>query len=169
VKANLPDGWQLAWSADDKTGTIRVVALGSTPISYEGEIARLVFQLNDETAAISMTGEAFVNENAVTQLGDVNVVEVPTEFALGDNYPNPFNPTTTFTYSLPEASHVTIHVYDVTGRLVQTLVDGQKDAGRYDVKWDGQNSAGSLVASGLYLYRIEASTFTQVKTMMLVK
>jgi hypothetical protein len=168
VKANLPDGWQLAWSTDDKAGTIRVVALGATPISYEGEVARLVFQLDDESA-INMTGEAFVNENAAIQLGDVNVVEVPTEFALGDNYPNPFNPTTTFTYSLPEASHVTIQVYDVSGRLVQTLVDAQKDAGRYDVKWNGQNNAGSMVASGLYLYRIEASSFTQVKTMMLVK
>ncbi len=169
VRGNLPDGWQLTWNANEEAGTVRIVAVGASPISYEGEIARLVFDLNDKETGINMTGEAFVNENSATQLGDVSVMEIPTEFALGDNYPNPFNPTTTFTYSLPEASHVTVEVYDVSGRLVQTLVDAQKEAGRYDVRWDGQNSAGSLVASGLYLYRIKASSFTQVKTMMLVK
>ncbi len=169
VTGSMPDGWQIAWTANKETGKIRVAMFGATPINYGGEVARLIFSLDENTTSVNLQAEAFVNENPAVQLGSTSVMEIPTEFALGDNYPNPFNPTTTFTYSLPEASHVTIEIYDVSGRLVQTLVNGEKEAGRYEVKWDGRSASGSSVASGVYLYRIDAQSFTQVKTMMLVK
>lgn len=90
--------------------------------------------------------------------------EVPAAFSLAQNYPNPFNPSTTIAYALPTASHVTLRVYDVLGRAVVTLVDGQQAAGRHEVAFQ----AGDL-PSGLYLYQVQAGAHRAVKTMLLVK
>lgn len=86
------------------------------------------------------------------------------EFSLQQNYPNPFNPSTTLTFTLPEASPVRLVVYDVTGREVARLVDGDLDAGEHRVRWE----AGDL-ASGVYLSRIEAGAHRHTIRMMLVK
>ncbi len=85
-------------------------------------------------------------------------------FSLFQNYPNPFNPTTTISYQLPQAAHVTVAIYDVQGRLVETLVDGEKAAGRYSVQWHAEN-----VPSGVYFYRIQAGRFTATKKLLLLK
>ena len=94
---------------------------------------------------------------------------VPTEFKLETNYPNPFNPTTTITYHLPEAAHVSLSVYNVAGQRVAELVSGQQSEGIHQAVWDGRDAAGVSVASGLYLYRIEAGTFRQTRKMTLLK
>ena len=94
---------------------------------------------------------------------------VPESFELSQNYPNPFNPTTKITFQLPEASQVNLTVYDVVGREVTTLVRDQMEAGTYEVEWDGRDSAGRVLPSGLYLYRIEAGSFTESRTMTLLK
>ena len=94
---------------------------------------------------------------------------VPTEFELGTNYPNPFNPTTTIQFAVPEEAHVTLEVYDMMGRQVSTLVNGQLSAGRYDATWNGRSDGGSTVASGVYIYRITAGTYVESKTMLLLK
>jgi len=98
-----------------------------------------------------------------------NSSSVPTEFELGTNYPNPFNPTTTIQYGVPEDVHVSLEVYDMMGRQVATLVNGQQAAGRYDASWNGRNDSGSTVASGVYIYRLTAGTFVESKTMLLMK
>jgi hypothetical protein len=169
VEGQLPDGWVLAWSADRETGSLHVAAVGGTPIADAGTVAELRFDLQEGSADVNIQGEARVNDNAPAPLGSMAVKEVPTEFGLGENYPNPFNPTTTFEYSVPEAARVTIEVWDVSGRLVQTLVDAEMEAGRYEVRWDGRSNAGAPVASGLYMYRMKAGSFIRAKTMMLVK
>ena len=96
-------------------------------------------------------------------------IDLPTEFALEGNYPNPFNPTTTIQFALPEDASVTLEVFDATGRLVSTLINGQLSAGRYESIWNGRNDAGSTVASGMYLYRLRAGSFVESKTMLLMK
>lgn len=96
-------------------------------------------------------------------------VDLPTEFSLGDNYPNPFNPTTTINFALPEDASVTLEVYDTMGRRIATLMSSQLAAGRYEAQWNGRNEAGAPVASGIYLYRIKAGSFTETKTMLLMK
>jgi hypothetical protein len=90
-------------------------------------------------------------------------------FELGQNYPNPFNPETTIRFQLAEARHVTLAVYDVLGRAVATLADEALEAGAYQVHWDGTDRQGRPVASGTYLYRLEAGDFVQVRAMSLVK
>ncbi|MFB3132774.1 MAG: T9SS type A sorting domain-containing protein, partial [Rhodothermales bacterium] len=89
---------------------------------------------------------------------------IPTEFALAPNYPNPFNPTTTIEFALPEAVEVSLRVYDVTGRVVARLVERPMAAGHHRVQFNA-----SRLASGLYLYRIQAGRFTQVRRMILLK
>jgi|GEM_PF-601198 len=111
-------------------------------------------------AAMNDSGEEFIKGA---------VVDLPTEFALEENYPNPFNPTTTIQFALPEDASVTLEVYDATGRLVATLINSQLSAGRYESIWNGRNDAGSTVASGVYLYRLRAGSFVQTKTMLLMK
>ncbi|MGE5364903.1 MAG: S8/S53 family peptidase [Bacteroidota bacterium] len=93
-----------------------------------------------------------------------SVKNVPVEFSLGQNYPNPFNPVTTISYGIPEKSSVKLEIYDILGRLVNTLVDKTQEAGFYTVGF----SAGHL-GSGLYIYRLQAGSNVVMKKMNLIK
>ncbi len=107
--------------------------------------------------------------------GDVVSIEdewiiVPSDYKLFDAYPNPFNPTTTFSFELPIDKSVRLNVYDVTGRLVRALISDQTLAsGRHEVEWDGTNDAGFEVASGTYVYSLEYGNFRQSKSVVLLK
>jgi hypothetical protein len=94
---------------------------------------------------------------------------VPTAFGLESNYPNPFNPSTTIRYALPEGADVRLVVYNILGQSVRTLVDGSQSAGRYSVVWDGRDAIGRQVASGLYIYRLQAGSFIATQKMLLAK
>ncbi len=94
----------------------------------------------------------------------VTVNSLPTKFEVWQNYPNPFNPTTTIQYAIPKAEHVTLKVYDEIGREVSTLVNENKEAGQYNVSFNGSN-----LASGIYYYRITSGYFNEVKKLMLLK
>ena len=96
-------------------------------------------------------------------------VKLPTKYALKGNYPNPFNPTTTISFDLLEASNVSLEVYDMMGRRVATLVNGELSAGSYEKVWNARNQAGAPVPSGVYIYRIRAGSFQAVKQMVLMK
>ena len=93
----------------------------------------------------------------------------PRRYALEANYPNPFNPQTAIRYSLAGPSRVTLAIYDVLGRRVRTLVDQSQAAGRYQVEWNGLDDQGRSVASGTYLYRLDAGSFRQTAKMSLVR
>ena len=75
--------------------------------------------------------------------------------ALGQNWPNPFNPETTIPFSLAAPGRVVIRIYDVAGRVVRTLLDKPEEAGWHIVRWSGQTDDGNATASGVYFYRIE--------------
>ena len=91
-------------------------------------------------------------------------LQVPETFMLDQNYPNPFNPATTIRFTIASSSHVQLQVFDMLGRVVATLVNGQKPAGTYAVNFDA-----SRLATGMYLYRLASGNNVQVKKMMLVK
>jgi hypothetical protein len=94
---------------------------------------------------------------------------LPRRLAL-DNFPNPFNPKTTIRYALPRASSVTLEIFDVGGRLVRSLVrEERKPAGVFLVQWDGTDSSGRRVASGVYFYRLQSESETVSRKMMLLK
>jgi hypothetical protein len=89
---------------------------------------------------------------------------IPSKFELAQNYPNPFNPTTRINYAIPTRSHVTLSVFNTLGQRVTELVNGEKDAGSYNVTFD---AAG--LASGVYFYRIQTESFVQTKKLVVVK
>ncbi|MFQ5649744.1 MAG: CARDB domain-containing protein [bacterium] len=93
----------------------------------------------------------------------------PETFQLAQNYPNPFNPETTIQFRLAEVSQVTLKVYDLLGREVRTLVTETRPAGSYRVQWDGRDDRGNLLASSVYIYKLQAGEFTSVRTMVFMK
>jgi hypothetical protein len=105
---------------------------------------------------------------------DFSPPDLPTGFELSQNFPNPLNLGTEIRFAVPEASSVSLKVYDVLGREVRTLVDDQRTASTYHIRWDGSDNEGNTVASGVYFYRMVASgwsnsTFTNTKKLMLLK
>ncbi|MGE5314252.1 MAG: FlgD immunoglobulin-like domain containing protein [Acidobacteriota bacterium] len=110
------------------------------------------------------SGEFSMKVTSVERTGGI-----PTEFALGQNFPNPFNPTTDIRFALPAQSHVTFEVYSITGGLVRTLINTEMPAGFYTVTWNGTNDNGQVVASGMYFFRVHAGSFTASKKMLFVK
>lgn len=100
---------------------------------------------------------------------DVGHHGTPKMFALDQNHPNPFNPSTTIRYVVPSTGHVTLSVYNMLGQKIRTLVDETKSAGAWDVVWNGRNEAGQLVASGVYLYKLQAGGRTSARKMTLLK
>jgi hypothetical protein len=93
---------------------------------------------------------------------------IPTEFRAS-NYPNPFNAKTRINFSLPEASRVSIEVYDINGRLVKQLVDLDFNTGEHSVNWDGDSDSGEKVSSGVYFYSIKTSQSSITRKMILLK
>ena len=89
---------------------------------------------------------------------------LPFAFTLSQNYPNPFNPSTTIKFRLPKSSEVTLTVFDILGREVSVLVNEKREAGAYEVKFDGSN-----LASGVYFYRLQAGDFVETKTMLVLR
>ena len=97
------------------------------------------------------------------------IMPVPTEFALHNNYPNPFNPTTTINYDLPQDGSVRLIIYDVMGREVTRLVNGFTPAGYHSVRWDARNKMGENVSAGVYFYHLQSGTFVKTQKMVLLK
>ncbi|KAA3609214.1 MAG: T9SS C-terminal target domain-containing protein [Calditrichaeota bacterium] len=101
----------------------------------------------------------------------VNIINstVPLDFVLEQNYPNPFNPTTKIRFALPEAATVKLEIYNTSGQRVRTLVSGDHAPGTYEIDWDARNDTGQSVASGIYLYHLQAGGFTEVRKMSFLK
>ena len=98
------------------------------------------------------------------KVSDGPITQVPSEYSLSQNYPNPFNPSTTIRFSIPEKGYVQLKVYDVLGKEVANLVDGNRESGYYEVNFDG-----SRLASGLYIYKLSAGNFISTKKMLMIK
>jgi len=98
-----------------------------------------------------------------------NVSALPKDFDVFQNFPNPFNATTTIRYALPVNSHVRLEIFNILGQKVKILVDEEQTAGNKQVIWDGRNERGDVVSSGVYFYRINAGKFHDVMKMSLLK
>lgn len=100
-----------------------------------------------------------------------NAPEIPVDYSLSQNFPNPFNPSTSVNFSVPTSGLVTIKVYDMIGQEVATLFSGNAERGTYTLVWNGKDNSGNFVSSGSYIYRMTANTgeFTQSKKMIFLK
>jgi aminopeptidase N len=124
-----------------------------------------VFTVNRQPTAFAFDpNNDIVIKQGTTVLGIVPELEIPREYALYQNYPNPFNPVTTVKFDLPERTFVKINVFDVSGKLVNTLVNEERAAGKYGVSFDATS-----LSSGIYYYTIVTDKFTDTKKMVLVK
>lgn len=94
---------------------------------------------------------------------------LPTSFALSQNYPNPFNMQTEISFTVPSRSYVTLEIFDLLGRKVSTLISGNFDAGYYTAAWNGIDSQGNSVSSGLYFYTLKAGDIKLSRKMLLLK
>lgn len=107
--------------------------------------------------------------NAVGQHQQEMINSVLSTFAVMQNYPNPFNPSTNISFTLPRMNHVSVRIFDVTGRLVTKLLDEQRDEGTHTVVWDSKNSAGQKVSSGMYLYEVRYEGSVVIRKMLMLK
>ena len=137
---------------------------GVTDITWEWD----VWSFDGFEVTPSQSGPRQLHVNLANLLG-IDNASLPKEFALHNNYPNPFNPVTNIVYDIPEATDVTLEIYNVMGQRVRTLAQGNHEPGRYQIVWSATNDIGQALSSGMYIYRIQAGDFVSVKKLVLMK
>ena len=162
------------WSNATSRGVqVDAAVLGTdVTIGGSGDVVLLTFQVLDETYAVDFASAELrgaANEDLTAELEGLSSEGVPVAFKLVQNAPNPFNPVTKVAYHVPSESRVTIRVFDVTGRLVTTLVDGVVEPGRHAAVWNGTNDRGESVGSGVYFCTMETPDFRDSQKMTLLK
>ena len=122
-------------------------------------------------SAVDANGNVSDPTNVVTtSIVSVHDAEmIPTAYGLSQNYPNPFNPTTSIEFALPEASEISLEIYNLLGQKVRTLVNGYVPAGYINTSWDGLDQNGKEISSGTYIYRLQTADQTFSKKMVLMK
>ncbi len=141
----------------------------------EGDLVRLKFRVLEETVGGRVEiAEALISDGwgqIRTILGShlAEVRALPQDYALNQNFPNPFNPETQIVYQIPEASDVTLRIYNVLGQEVRVLEQGRKEAGFYRARWDGTDAFGRPVSSGIYFTQMVAEGFMDIRKMLLLK
>mgnify|MGYP003322819214 FL=1 len=134
------------------------------PVAEEGQWHLL---LNQQVIELRGAGSLAVEPAAVLQVRRLGAL--PQAYSLAQNFPNPFNPSTTIRYNLKEAGAVTLRIYDVMGQRVRELVNAPQSAGRYQLTWDGRDQRGTPVANGVYFYELRAGEFRALRKMVLMK
>ncbi len=136
-----------------------------------GSSVKLYHRANASDGSLESLGkiDSIIVEHGIVVRVEERDEGLPETFALHGNYPNPFNPSTIIRYDLPRNMSVKLVIYNTLGEKIRTLVDGTETAGFKYVLWDGTNEIGAHVASGVYLYRLEAGNFTGVRSLTLMK
>lgn len=119
---------------------------------------------NTVVAAVSAAGVWIYRNDYVVGVQEHETTVIPKEVSLFQNFPNPFNPSTTIRFSLPKRSTVMLEVFDLLGRRVETLLTNVAEPGTHNITWDA-----SSLASGVYLYRLTTETTSTTKPMVLIK
>ena len=128
-----------------------------------GEISDTLNVRSDSDSSI-INSQIFVNGIGTIVSDTGEETKIISIYSIDQNYPNPFNPSTKIKFSIPQSEHVVINVFNIQGELIESLVDRIMEAGNYQIKFDG-----SRLASGMYIYRIQAGTFMETNKMTLMK
>ena len=156
--------------AEDINSSIQSIEMSGIEHPVRVRIENMSITLQDESGNNINTQlipgeEITINNSSINKLLIISgEIVVPIEYALEQNYPNPFNPSTMIKFSVPEATNVTLTIYNTLGQKVTELVNTKLEAGRYSYQWD----AGT-VATGMYIYELRTDKFVSVKKMMLLK
>jgi len=135
----------------------------SLPLSNGG--ASLSISKNQEQKQLRL----ITGTEAFAQTHNEDIFLQPLDFALQQNFPNPFNPETTIQYQLARRAPVLLEIFNILGQRVATLVNEVQKAGKYSLVWNGRDQHGNRVASGLYIYRLKADTFVETRKMVLTR
>lgn len=183
---HLPEGLEITWAPNSEADlagyrVYRGASEGFTPgpgnmlssscdtLYFDGEW-RYDSDYYYKITAVDIHG----NESPVSLLGPSEITgeetpDVPAAYYLAQNHPNPFNPLTTIKFGLKERGHVSLRIYDAAGRLVKVLADREFAAGNHEEPWDGRDSGGRQVSSGVYFYSIKSGAFKQTRKMVLMR
>lgn len=138
----------------------------------DSEIGQTFYSLrvldNHQAVAVGVLGMIAKNDNIVS-VYQPEMPIIPKSVVLYQNYPNPFNPITTIRFQLPKPEHIKLHIFDILGRKVQTLIDERKEIGLYEVKWNGTDDNGLQVSSGIYIYQLRVGNVIRNQKMLLLK
>ena len=145
---------------------LRIVFAGAEAVSGPGELLRIY---GIAPGTIELNAAVFNNGEIIGTASGLTSMATPQTFALHPNMPNPFNPETTIRFELPQAAETRLEIFDVLGQKVLTLVAGQLQLGIHSAVWDGRDEGGIQVGNGVYLYRLQAGEFTQMRRMLLLK
>ena len=168
-------------SHDDGKGMLKVVLynFSNDPISAgDGTILSIPASVNPnapKAPRIDLKKVVLSDQKAVLLPTEGQTPSLPSAFELDQNYPNPFNPSTTIRFTVPSTQDgsaslkATLRVYNILGEVVKTLVDEPLAPGTYEKVWDGRDSQGNSVASGIYFYKLKAGDFTDTKKMVMMK
>jgi len=182
----VPIGLKLTWSMNQEGDFARYAVYRGSSVNFipapGNRIATLIepeyfdsgWRWNDgyyyKVSAIDIHGNesgfALLRPDGVT---GTQTPKAPAVSYLAQNYPNPFNPMTRIAFGLSGPGHVSLRIYDVAGRLVRMLAEGDRPAANYAEVWDGKDASGRTVASGIYFCRLDAGSFTQTKKMVLLR
>ncbi len=157
-----PDtGWQIARFrvADFLAPTAQMKVRFSNSENVDSAAPRPAFAMIDDFILVSKPAVSVREESNAPR----------PQWKLAQNYPNPFNPSTAISFSLPKAARVSLKIYDLHGRTVRTLLEGYRPAGGYEQVWDGKNNEDTLAASGIYLLRMQANEFVEVRKLTLLR
>ena len=182
LRANLPVGsiesgellnaqGELPFVLNAGTNLDANVALLGRNVAIQGTGELLIVDAPQDIKATDLAIDLRSIDNTKLEytLEKASGANLPTAFTLNANYPNPFNPMTKISFSLPEAQEVELAVYSLDGRRVATLLNETRGPGQHDVVWTGRDDSGRTVASGIYMYRINAGPYSQVRKMTLMK
>ena len=164
------------WPEEGRVSVVNAI-IDAGSVSGEGALVTFTFKVLrefDDNArfeiAQGVVFDADQLQNPVVSLGALDVQSTPTEFALHQNFPNPFNPQTNIPYDLAESGDVVLRIYNLLGQEVRTLVRERQQAGRYTIQWSGMDDRGVSVSSGIYFYQVSvAGKFQDAKRLMLLK
>jgi len=162
--------WDIPWLREEPTSgtvapgdTVFVQVFVRAPASPDTVGSHLVVLSNDPDESPIVVGVSIWAQVGVPE------TQAPVFSRLNQNVPNPFNPVTMIRFSVAEAGMVNLKVFDVSGRPVRTLVEGWTEPRYYEVVWDGRDDKGNLLASGVYLYKLEAPGYVETRKMLLLK
>ena len=167
ISTDEGNSWSLLWEAEnDAAGWIwRRQAIDLA--SYTGQIVKLGWQyIGNDGDLVGIDSVYLVTS---TPIAVDEKLELPSTISLNQNFPNPFNPTTTISYNLPEESAVKLTVFDIRGQDVSTLQNGVKAAGFYEVQWRGMDQSGNPVSTGVYFCRMQAGSYSKVIKMLFLE
>ncbi|MDG5766212.1 T9SS type A sorting domain-containing protein [Balneolales bacterium ANBcel1] len=169
-----PD-WPIPVDLSYSNSAYLTAGLGGMPLGDLNWFADSKAQFEADKEALYAELESALNEGRDPQFGTVSVEnpdrmpQSPTSFELAQNYPNPFNPATQIRFTLQNNADVKLEVFDVTGKLVTTLINDSMNAGSHTVTWNAETQSGMSVSSGVYVYRLTVGDQVQARTMTLIK